>query len=348
MPMRPQADLVMRDLFDEDDGGWLQDPALLDRLVTEKLKASAELVSAEGWKWIAVAVCFPYGHSAGMRRLTGQMCELSDEEHASREALRSEMERLEQEYAQADELPDEVDQRLGEIETALAAFEERPMIYDPAEIARAGVFISLDNGGTLHVERGFVRREDEAPAGVTQEDGAANEDEDVSSSTGDTPTRTVITIGAVPSEDGDQEDDDGIKPLPDRLLGELTAHRTLALQDALAGNPHVAMTALLHKLCLDSFYHNTSGTCLEAFVRHVYPPVQAPDLKESASARAIADRQDAWKAELPENETALWDWLANLADDRRMALLAHCVSLGVNALHERADRPGGGEIPHMP
>ena len=115
----------MRDLFDEDDGGWLQDPALLDRLVTEKLTASAEAVSSEGWKWIAVAVSFPYGHSAGMRRLTGQMCELSDEEHASREALRSEMERLEQEYAQADELPDEVDQRLGEIETALAAFEER-------------------------------------------------------------------------------------------------------------------------------------------------------------------------------------------------------------------------------
>jgi ParB family chromosome partitioning protein len=315
---------------------------MLDRLVTEKLKASAELVSAEGWKWIAVAVSFPYGHSAGMRRLTGQMCELDDAEHASREALRSELERLEQEYAQADELPNEVDQRLGEIETALAAFEERSMIYDPAEIARAGVFISLDNGGTLRIERGFVRQEDEAPTGVTQQDGAANEDEDVSSPAGDTPTRTVITIGAVPSEDGDQEEDDGIKPLPDRLVSELTAHRTLALQDALACNPHVAMTALLHKLCLDSFFHNTSGTCLEAFVRHVYPPVQAPDLKESASARAIADRQDAWKAELPENETALWDWLANLADDRRMALLAHCVSLGVNALHERADRPGGG------
>ncbi len=334
--------LVMRDLFDEDDSGWLQDPALLDRLVTEKLKASAELVSAEGWKWIAVAVSFPYGHSAGMRRLTGQMSELTDEEHASREALRSEMERLEQEYAQADELPDEVDQRLGEIETAIAAFEERPVIYDPAEIARAGVFISLDNGGTLRVERGFVRREDEAPADVAQHDGADDEAEEVASPAGDTPTRTVITIGGAPTQDGEQEDEEGVKPLPDRLLSELTAHRTLALQDALAGNPHVAMTALLYKLCLDSFYHNTPGTCLEVVVRHVYPPVQAPDLKESASARAIAGRQETWKAELPTNETGLWDWLANLSDVRRMALLAHCVSFGVNALHERADRPGGG------
>lgn len=50
---------VMRDLFEHDDGGWLQDPALLDRLVIEKLKAEAEVLRAEGWKWIAIAPDFP-------------------------------------------------------------------------------------------------------------------------------------------------------------------------------------------------------------------------------------------------------------------------------------------------
>ena len=34
--------IVLRDLFEHDDGGWLQDPALLDRLVIEKLQAQAE------------------------------------------------------------------------------------------------------------------------------------------------------------------------------------------------------------------------------------------------------------------------------------------------------------------
>ncbi|CAO3432364.1 putative plasmid stabilization protein [Azospirillum argentinense] len=38
---------VMRDLFQHDDGGWLQDPALLDRLVAEKLEAEAAAVRAE-------------------------------------------------------------------------------------------------------------------------------------------------------------------------------------------------------------------------------------------------------------------------------------------------------------
>ena len=46
---------VLRDLFAHDDGGWLQDVPLLDRLATEKLKAEAETIASEGWKWIAVA-----------------------------------------------------------------------------------------------------------------------------------------------------------------------------------------------------------------------------------------------------------------------------------------------------
>ena len=77
-------------------------------------------------------------------------------------------------------------------------------------------------------------------------------------------------------------------------------------------------------------------------VRDVSFPIQAPDLKDSASAKAIAERQAAWKADMPEDEDALWDWLTSLDDASRMALLAHCVSHGVNALYEKADRYGAG------
>src|SRR5580658_9282974 len=155
--------IVLRDLFEDDDGGWLQDPALLDRLANEKLQAEAEALRPEGWKWIAVGLDFPYGHTHGLRRLTGETVPLTEEEHAACAALRAEHDALEQEYADAAELPDEVDARLGEIETALAAFDERPVAYDPAEIARAGVFVSIDADGGLRIERGYVRREDEAP-----------------------------------------------------------------------------------------------------------------------------------------------------------------------------------------
>ena len=92
---------------------------------------------------------------------------LTDEERATRETLRAELYRLEAEYADADELPDNLDRRLDEIETALIAFEERPLIYDPADIARAGAFVSIDSEGKLRIGRGYVNPEDEQPAQPT-------------------------------------------------------------------------------------------------------------------------------------------------------------------------------------
>src|SRR5690606_32405066 len=78
-----------------------------------------------------------------------------------REKLRKEQERLEAKYADYDELPDEADKRLGEIETLLEAFERRPTIYDPADIAIAGAFVTVDEDGELVIDRGWVRPEDE-------------------------------------------------------------------------------------------------------------------------------------------------------------------------------------------
>jgi ParB family chromosome partitioning protein len=330
--------VLLRDLFEEDGGGWLQDVALLDRLASEKLAAEAEKIAAKGWKWIEVAVDFRYGHAHQLRRLDGVEVELTPDEQATFDTLTAEQAKLEREYEGADELPDEVDARLGEIETALAAFENRPVHYEPIEIARAGVFVSIDADGRLAADRGYVRPEDEpVPAG--SEDPAAGEIGADEAASAAPAQRTVITIGGdQPEDDGD---DDAIKPLPERLVSELTAHRTLALRDAVANNPQVALTALLHKLCLDTFQHRAPGACLEASVRHVFFPVQATDLKDSPSARAVSDRHEAWKAELPKDDRALWDWLAALDDGRRAALLAHCASFGVNALYEKADRYGG-------
>src|SRR5262245_42588177 len=75
--------VVLRDLFEEDGGGWLQDVALLDRLAAEKLTAEAEKIAAEGWRWIEVAVDFRYGHAHHLRRLDGVQIELAADEQAT-------------------------------------------------------------------------------------------------------------------------------------------------------------------------------------------------------------------------------------------------------------------------
>jgi ParB family transcriptional regulator, chromosome partitioning protein len=353
--------VVLRDLFEADDGGWLADAALLDRLVAGKLKAEAEAIAAEGWKWIEVAVDFPYGHDRGLRRLNGESVDLTEEERAIREALRSEYDRLEAKYSEAEELPDSIDARLGEIEAALSAFDDRPLTFDPGDKARAGAFVSIGPDGRLMIERGHVRPQDEAPvdprgAGTGDAEGPGEDPGEDRGQTGlatadptggaqadpGRPPRPAITI-AGPSPDPEDEDD-AIRPLPERLVSELTAHRTLALRDAVAEHPHVAMTALLHKLVADRFHHAAPGSCFEVSVRQVHFSAQAADLKDSSSARAIAERQDAWIADVPRDEQALWDWLTGLDEASRLALLAHCVSFGVNALYEKPNPYGGSGV----
>ena len=157
-----EGGVVLRDLFSQIDEGWLQDVALLERLVAAKLTSEAETVKAEGWRWIQMGQDFPYGHTGGLRRVMGEMQPLSDEDHARREALREEMAEIEERYSGTDvDLPEEVDRRLSEIEAELDGFEDRPVIYDPADVARAGVFVSIDGDGRLKAERGYVRPEDE-------------------------------------------------------------------------------------------------------------------------------------------------------------------------------------------
>jgi ParB family chromosome partitioning protein len=338
--------VVMRDLFQADDGGWLQDPALLDRLAIDKLKAEAETIAAESWKWIEIAIDFPYGHTTGLRRLKGEAAGLTTEEQQTRDALQAEYDRIEKEYAEADELPEAIDQRLGEIETALASFEERPVVYDPAQITRAGVFVSIDSGGNLRIERGYVRPEDEAARSAVETAGAEDEAETASSQTGQPVRRAAITIGGAPADpESDEAETDGIRPLSERLLTELTAHRTLALRDALANDPGTAFTAVLHNLCLAAFYRYSAGTCLEISAKSTNFGVPAPGLADSAAAKAIEERHEAWTKRLPEDEDALWEALASMESDSQQALFAHCASLSVNAVHDPWTR-GPGRLVH--
>ncbi|QEN84809.1 ParB/RepB/Spo0J family partition protein [Labrys sp. KNU-23] len=334
--------IVLRDLFQSDDGGWLQDVGLLDRLVMEKLKATADEIAGEGWKWVGVAVSQPYGSTHGLRELVGTIVDPTEEDQAARDTLQAEYNRLSDEYDGVEELPDSVDRRFGELEAAMEALDNRPVSFEPAEIAIAGAFVSIYADGSLLVDRGYVRPEDEVP--VAGGEGNANEvDGDADDPAMPVLQRAVITIGGQPAQI-EEEDEDGIKPLSERLLVELTAHRTLAIRDAVAQHPQVAMTMLLHKLVCDTFQHRSATGCLEAHVRHVFFPAQADDLSDSPSAKAVAERHQAWMQETPDDDEALWGWLAGLDEASRMALLAHCISYGVNALQEKPNPYGGSGV----
>ena len=330
---------VMRDLFQGDDGGWLQDPGLLDQLVVEKLQREAETVAAAGWKWIEVAPDFAYGHHFGLRQLRGEVVALSADEEATRGALREEYDRLEEEHAQAEEVPDEIDQRMTEIETMLGTLEDRPVAFDPDEIARAGAFVSIDGAGVLKAERGYIRPEDELPVpGEPEADPHAAGATDEPDCTPSNIPAGSSTVHGSAEPAPEPEEEDGIKPLPDRLLTELTAHRTLALRNALGEQPEVAFLAALHALCLRLFYGYGLNSCLDLDVKSVTFNAQAAGLNDSAVARTLTDRHQFWLASMPKHPEELWTALSRLDVPSRQSLFAHCVGLSVNGVHEAYNR----------
>ncbi|MGN6374733.1 MAG: zincin-like metallopeptidase domain-containing protein [Sphingomonas sp.] len=339
---------VMRDLFEEDRGGWLTDPALLDRLVAEKLAAEDEKVHAEGWKWVSTAVDLPWGVTHGLRAIEGTPVPMSVEEAATLEALQRELEGLEREWADASEVPDDINARLNAIGEAIAGLSERPMIFEPGEMARAGAFVSIDADGSLRIERGYVRPEDEAAAGADSASGA-----DI--------------IAAAPPREGDEDRPDpqpgggatdpglgeeeaegeATKPLPERLVAELTAWRTLALQDALAQRPAIAFAMVLHALVLRTFYRASCESCVELTLHPVSFAHAPADLRDSAPARAMAERHALWTDRLPKSDRDLWVAILELDSSGQGALFAHCASQAVNAQQEIVPKYDNGRDRHL-
>jgi ParB family chromosome partitioning protein len=335
---------VMRDLFQQDDGGWLQDAGLLARVVAEGLARDADAIRAEGWKWVEVASEFPYGHSYGLRRIPGTRRPLTEDEIAQVEALRAEAERIEEEASEADEVSDEANARLGEIEAEIDVLTQRPPVYDAAEIAMAGVFVSIDGNGALRVERGYVRPEDE-PLVAEEPDDTALADVGNTHGQNEHPadgvdfSRVIVAhIGGEAETEQEPEEDEGIRPLSDRLLTELTAYRTLALREALGNEPGIAYLALLHALCLRLFYRYGAESCLEIEAKSVMFGAQAPGLADTPLAARVDARHEAWAAQLPEDSGALWYSLMAFDTDSREALFAHCVALTLNATHDAYNR----------
>lgn len=339
---------VMRDLFEEDRGGWLRDVGLLDQLVSEKLGLEGERIGAEGWKWVVVAIDHAYGRAQGMRELDGFDDPISSGEQARLEALEADLGAIEAEHGQSSDVPQEVNERYEAIQREMRAITERPVSYDPGERAIAGAFVSLDSDGTLLVERGFVKPEDEPTMDSGTHGGQHGAGDDQPLIDGACPA--VVTIAGANDEvsSEDEEEEGMLKPLPDKLVTELTVHRTLALQDALASNPAVAFVAVLHAMVLSTFHYASRESCVAVTVTHPTFMHQEPGLGESRSARSLEARRKHWKSVLPESDRDLWHFLCAMPADEQASLLAFCVAHGVNAVWEPTGRYDNGRIsPHV-
>ena len=334
--------VILRDLFEQDSGGWFQDAALLEQLVFDRLKTDAETIRADGWKWVEAAISFPYGHTSGMRRIYAEPAEMSAEEIARYDAVKAEYDALDAKYAEMEDADQEIEDKLDQLGAELDGFGDRPQAYDPVQKAIAGAFVTLGANGQLQVEAGFVRPEDELRSEADDGDEEAEGGDNDASQSDEDGTRGVVVNGRSTNGESDaaeEPEEDGIKPLPERLVFDLTAQKTLALRNALASDVEIALVAVLHALVLQVFYRFAKDSCLEVtMVSNSFGQVQG--LAETPWAKEIAERHEAWDRDMPDSDR-LWEFLLGLDEASRKALLAHCVSLSLNAVVEPWNRRPG-------
>jgi ParB family chromosome partitioning protein len=334
---------VLRDLFTPENEGWVEDVVLLDRLVAEKLADIAQTVrDDEGWKWSAAHIDFPHGH--GCSRVWERLRKRTAEEAEAINALIAEDADLTEQWADVDPPPPEVAARFEAIRDALDAYGDE-YGYDPVEKARAGVFVVLSPYGEARIDRGFVRPEDEpapepdaeaeiedagpdGPFGPGDDDGDDEEDREGGE---DDEARAG---GEVEEPAGDPA-----APLPDRVVAELTAHRSAALRDALAQNPDLAQVALVHALVSRVFGMGGTATCLDIRWGSRDLSQFGEGIDDSPAGMAVAERHRLWARQMPTQTEDFWDFVVGLDCDSRANLLAHCVSLTLDGVKSWERRP---------
>ncbi|MGJ7609264.1 ParB N-terminal domain-containing protein [Variovorax sp. LT1R20] len=328
---------VRRDLFaedDDDDAVYLDDPLLLQVLAMEKLRALAEEVRAEGWAWVD---CVTEGDGLALRRYgqaSQQRRAMTPEEEVALAAMDAERDRLAEALetleAQGDD-PDAADaqeevdleaeaQRLSsaldDLDDRIDAAHAALLAWTPEQMACTGALLRIDHRGEVVATRGLTRPEDH-PSGSEAGDRAGDGDGDEAGA-GTARTRAAFS---------------------EKLMRDLTAHRTAALQAALMQDPHVALATLVHRMAETVFGQYGRGNDVVKVHVHVtsdYSLAQSATGYEASPAGALLVRAATeWGERLPGDPEALFRWLLAQPRDVLLDLLAYCTARSIDAVVAR-------------
>lgn len=306
-----------RDLFQPEHEGYLTDPALLDRLIAERLGSAADQLRADGWKWVEIMPRRDHAFLQGCGRVRPVSIPLPDGKRQEREKLMAEYDALIAEHG--DEPDDEIAEQLNGLWEQIEAIDDAAQGWRDEDRATAGVIVSIGHDGGLAIEAGLVRPEDR-------------------------PKPSLVAVESGDSTDGSTP----VSPISARLVEALTAERTAALRAVMIDNQTVALATLSHTLTLQCFYssYEQGGSCLT--LRHSTRDLRrsADWIEESGASILVAARQADWQKRLPEEAADLLAWLLQQDSATITDLLAFCTALSVDGVRGKQERPETPRLAH--
>ena len=302
---------ITRDLFEE-KAAYFADSQLLDRLVADKLRTEAETIRLEGWSFVEVQVELDHELLARFGKLFPQMIELTPKDAKRLKVMSERYDTLVSQLEE--EASDEQVALLDKLSAEIEELSRRREHWSKKKLKEAGALISLTSDGTLQVTRGLVRQE------VNNKKARREAD--------------------VPSAEQTPRSD-----YSDALLRELSAHWTAGLRETVAGQPELALSALIHALALRTLFGSCDATCID--IRPVALDLGSvgDGLAESPAVLAMANRHKRWAQQLSGPET-VWPWLGEQTMETRLELLAFLIASTINAVDTRRQAEPIGRLNH--
>ena len=320
---------VTRDLFaDEDDNGvWLDDPALLDKLATTKLEAAANDLRPD-WKWAEARFDMDWSAIARFGRIVSTPATPTEEERTELERLEAredEMTNLDdEEWTEAlVEEADAIEARNDQIKASLEARAE----FLEADRAISGCIATIREDGELRLIKGLVRPED-MPQRKGATNGAEADDGEGEYGTLQAPGLSGPAASPVdPRAEARKEAGVGIG-----LADDLRAIRTTLVKAHLAQDFKAAFDLLLFQMGRAVFTGGYQADALDIAIRETpdRPPLRMNDdtfAQHSPGESMLADRSSLtfnWMEK--ENDEDAFTALRALPEVDKRALFAACVA----------------------
>lgn len=318
---------VEQDLFSESGKAeYLTDPGLLDMLVAERLEASAEQLRGEGWAWVEVVSSFGYDERQKFGPYPTTYLPETAEHVAQREALERQIEEKEnaagsiwgqddvsdEDEAQAEKLQAEANV----LEEQIEALKESRIDLSGVDMLIAGAVVFL-SGSEIVVHKPMIKAEDRAALTKAQKNkqGACD----------------ASGAGARPITEVEQQ----AEGMSDRLIMNLTAHKTAAVQACLVANQKVALAALaahMAKSLFDRFSYATGPIKINLTTQEHVLKDASPTFVGSAAQQALLAEHDAIQALLPENSSEFLQFFIEQDLSVSLRLIAYATALTVSGV----------------